>query len=107
MIFDSLSNFFEKFESKPLKLNLQRNQKLFTNVKDTRSTKHQTIIVLANVGINKTESPTNLPKMSEIILITLAKNLFRIFKNEVRNKKKIVKGVYTPKNSSPINFNVQ
>ena len=49
----------DEFESNPLKLNLKQNQKLFTRVKDVRSTKHRTIIVLANLGINKTESPTN------------------------------------------------
>ena len=32
--------------------------------------------------------------MPEIILITLAKNLFRILKNEVRNKKNRKGGVY-------------
>ena len=30
--------------------------------------------------------------MPEIILITLAKNLFRILKNEVRNQKRSLKG---------------
>ena len=47
--------------------------------------------------------------MPEIILITLAKNLFRILKNEVRNKKKIRNqkknrkgGVHPPINPSPI-----
>ena len=39
--------------------------------------------------------------MPEIILITLAKNIYRILKNKVRNKK-FVKGVYTPLNPSPI-----
>ena len=41
--------------------------------------------------------------MPEIILITLAKNLFRILKNEVRNQKKNRKGGCTlPINPSPI-----
>ena len=41
--------------------------------------------------------------MPEIILIPLAKNIFRILKNEVRNKKDR-KGGYTPINPSPINL---
>ena len=42
--------------------------------------------------------------MPEIILITLAKNLFHILKNEDGNQKKIVKGgVHPPINPSPIN----
>ena len=54
-------DFFEKFESEPFTLNLQRYQKLFTSAKNTRSTKHQNLTVLANIGImvNETESPTN------------------------------------------------
>ena len=45
--------------------------------------------------------------MPEIILITLAKNLFHVLKNEV-GKKKIVKGgVHPPINPSPINDTLQ
>ena len=53
-------DFFEKFESKLLKTNLQQYQKSFTSVKVTRSSKHQKTIVPANLGINESESPTNL-----------------------------------------------
>ena len=41
--------------------------------------------------------------MPEIILMTLAKNLFRILKNEVRNKKNRKGGCTPPINPSPIN----
>ena len=37
-----------------------------------------------------------------IFLISLAKNLFRIFKNEFRNQKSAYWGVYAPINPSPI-----
>ena len=40
--------------------------------------------------------------MPEIILITLAKNLFRILKNKVRNKKNRKGGCTPPINPSPI-----
>ena len=52
----------KKFESILLKTNLQRYKKSFTSVKVTRSSKHQTIIVLANPGINESEAPTNQQK---------------------------------------------
>ena len=41
--------------------------------------------------------------MPEILLISLAKNLFRIFKNEVRNLKKSYRGFTPPINPSLIN----
>ena len=42
--------------------------------------------------------------MPEIILITLAKNLFHILKNEVGNQKRSQRGgVHPPINPSPIN----
>ena len=42
--------------------------------------------------------------MPEIILITLAKNLFHILKNEVGNQKRSKRGgVHPPINPSPIN----
>ena len=41
--------------------------------------------------------------MPEIILMTLAKNLFRILKNEVRNQKNRKGGCTSPINPSPIN----
>ena len=43
--------------------------------------------------------------MPEIILITLAKILFRILKNEVRNKKNRKGGCTPPINCSPIKAN--